>query len=129
MRKKINIMNIIVTILVLGVYVFNLLRKGREFIIDYPVNMLYIGAGFGIVMLMFSLFKYLRDSVWMDLIYMIYLLLFLGLNIYALILGKFWNLYATFICYSPWVKYVVGFMLFINIVVFVKDLKGGDENE
>ena len=129
MNKKLNIFNTIISIIVLIGYIYNMIVNGQAFLKSYNVNMLYIGAGIGITLIMFSLFKLLRDGMWMDLIYMIYLLLFVGFNIYAVIKKKNWNLYAIYYCYYPWVKYVLGFTLLMNIINFILGLKGEKNNE
>ncbi len=123
MNKKLNIFNTVISIIVIGVYIYYMITKGQEFLLDYNVNMLYIGAGIGIVLFMFSLFKLLRDSIWMDLIYMIYVGLFIGFYIYGLLLGKNWNLYAIFKCYPIWIVFMLGGLLILNIVFFILSFK------
>ena len=129
MNKKVNIFNVVVSVFVLGVYVYCLLSKGREFLLTYNINMLYFGAGIGIVLLLFSLFKLIRNSIWMDIIYMIYLLMFIGFNIYGLVLGKNWNLYAIYYCYPIWTKYLLISVLVLNIVYFVLSFREENKDE
>lgn len=119
MNKKINILNIVLSVIILGFYVFNLLTKGESYLLSYKVNILYIGAGVGIVLLFLSLLKLLRNSVWMDIIFMVYLLMFIGFNYYSIYFGKKLNIYGVFLCYPVWVKYLLIVFLLLNILCFI----------
>ena len=84
---------------------YGLVTKGKSYTSTYGINMLYLSAGINIVMLLFSLFKIIRDSIWMDIIYMIYLLLFIGTNFYSQIFGSKLKITGLFMWYPKWMKY------------------------
>ena len=129
MNKKVNFVNIIGSVLVIIMYVYNLIVKGKTFLLDYHINMLYIGAIIGVILLMFSFFKAIRDSIWMDIIYIVYMALFIGFNIYGGVLGKTYNLYSVFFFYPGWIKHFLICMLIINVVFFILSFRKEDEDE
>jgi hypothetical protein len=121
--KKINIINIVVSIICLSLYMFFMIRDGNRYLNSYGFNILFIGALISVVLLLLSLFKYLRNGLWMDIIYMFYLLL--------IIVGDFlsryvWNnkyIYGIFINYPSRLKYILIVLLVVNIVFFIISLK------
>lgn len=119
MNKKVNVLNIIISIVLLGLFIYGLVTKGQDFASTYGTNLLYISAGIDVVMLLFSLFKIVRDSVWMDIIFMIYLLMFIGANYYSQYFGKNLNIYGLFIWYPKWIKYFLILLLIVNIIFFI----------
>ncbi len=121
--KKINIINVVVSFVCLVIYMFFMLRDGSKYLDTYGVNMLYLGAGLSIVLILFSLFKYIRNGLWMDIIYMIYLLLFIGGDFFSRHIAKDKYIYGVFINYPSRLKYVLIVLLMANIVFFVISLK------
>lgn len=121
--KKVNILNIIVSFICLGVYMFFMLKDGSKYLDGYGVEMLYLGAGISIIFILLSFFKYIRNGIWMDIIYMVYLLIFVGGNVLSNYLGSSKKLYAVFVNYPFWIKYVVIVLLIINIITFIKSFK------
>ncbi len=119
MSKKVNLLNIIVSFIVLGIYMFFMLRDGSKYLDGYGVEMLYLGVSLSIVLILFSFFKKLRDSIWMDIIYMVYLGIFIFGNFYANYLGSGKKLYAVFINYPIWIKFVFIGLLILNIISFI----------
>ena len=115
MNKKVNVLNIIVSVLILGLFIYGIVTKGEDYSLTYGTKLLYISAGIDIVLLLFSLFKIIRDSIWMDIIYMIYLL-------------KNLKIYGLYIWYPKWIKYFLIVLLIFNIVFFILSFRG-DKNE
>ncbi len=123
MRRKINVINVVLSIFVLGLYVFNMISKGNNLIRDYSINYLYLGAGIGVCLLMLSLFKMLRDGMWMDLIYILFLGMFIGFNIFGNVQGKSLNIHAVFFCFTRYTIYIIGVLLFANLITFITSFK------
>lgn len=121
--KKINIINVVVSFICLGIYMFFMLRDGNKYLDDYGVNMLYLGAALSVILILLSLFKYLRNGLWMDIIYMIYLFLFIGGDFYSRNIGKDKYIYGVFINYPSKLKYILIVLLIVNIVFFIINLK------
>ena len=126
--KKINILNIIFGFACLIVYMFFMLKNGSKYVDVYSVESLYLGASFSIVFILFAFFKKIRNSIWMDIIYMLYLLLFVIGNFLAINLGKTKKLYGVFMCYPSIVKYLVIIVLVINLLFFILSF-GGKKDE
>ena len=127
MNKRINVLNIIISIILLGLFVYGLVTKGESYTSTYGIKMLYLSAGINIVMLLFSLFKIIRDSIWMDIIYMIYLLLFIGTNFYSQIFGSKLKITGLFMWYPKWIKYFLILLLVVNVIIFIVSFGGVDE--
>lgn len=127
MNKRINVLNIIISIILLGLFGYGLVTKGESYTSTYGINMLYLSAGINIVMLLFSLFKIIRDSIWMDIIYMIYLLLFIGTNFYSQIFGSKLKITGLFMWYPNWMKYFLILLLVVNVIIFIVSFGGVDE--
>ena len=129
MNKKVNILNIIISVLLLSLFVYGLITKGQDYSSTYGAKFLYIGSGVNIIMLLLSLFKIIRDGVWMDVIFMIYLLMFIFFNFYAQIYGMNLNIYGLFIWYPIWIKYLLIVLLIINILFFILSFMEVKESE
>ena len=127
--KKINVLNILISFVCLVIYLYFMIKYGNKYVDKYTINMLYYGAFLSVFLVMFSFFKIIRDSFWMDIIYMSYVLLFiLGIFISDMI-GKSKLLYGMFICYPVWFKYILMTLLLINIIGFILVLKEDNEGE
>ncbi len=127
--KKLNIINIIFGFFCLVIYMYFMIKDGSKYVDIYSVESLYLGVSFSVVFILFAFFKKLRNSIWMDLIYMLYLLLFIIANFLALNLGSSKKLYGVFLCYPSYIKYVVIVVLAVNILFFILSFKGVNEDE
>lgn len=120
--KKINFVNVIIGFLSFGLYLFFFIKNGSKLINSYDLNLLYAGSFFSLAFIMFALFKKIRNSIYMDIIFMFYLLFFIFFNVLGeKLVTK--NIYVLFINYPFWLKYLIGVLFIINVVFFVKDLK------
>ena len=120
--KKINLINVIISFISFGLYVFFFLKNGSKLVNSYSLNLLYAGSLFSLVFIMFALFKKIRNSIYMDIIFMFYLLFFIVFNVLGeKLVTK--NIYVLFLNYPFWFKYLVGILFIINAFVFVRDLK------
>jgi len=126
--KKVNRLNIIFSFFSLIIYMFNMLKYGNKYLNIYGVEMLYLGAFLSVILIMFSFFKSIRNSIWMDIIYMIYVLMFIGANYLNVILGSSRKLYGALVNYPTWYKYLLIINLLINLVFFIKSFRS-DDNE
>ena len=120
--KKINLINVIISFISFGLYVFFFLKNGSKLVNSYSLNLLYAGSLFSLVFIMFALFKKIRNSIYMDIIFMFYLLFF----IFFYVLGEKLvtkNIYVLFLNYPFWFKYLIGLLFIINAFVFIRDLK------
>ena len=68
--KKINLINVIISFISFGLYVFFFLKNGSKLVNSYNLNLLYAGSLFSLVFIMFALFKKIRNSIYMDIIFM-----------------------------------------------------------
>ena len=121
--KKINIINIVVSVISLSLYMFFMLRDGNNYMNSYGFNILFMGALLSVALLLFSLFKYIRNGIWMDIIFIFYLLLFIVGDILSRYVWKNKYIYGMFINYPPKLKYILIVLLLANIVFFVISLK------
>lgn len=121
--KKINVLNIICAFLALVVYLIFFLRDGNVLIKTYPIRVFYIGAALAIGMIFLAFLKKIRDGIIMDILYMIYLILFIAGNFLAGYFGKTKQLFAMYVNYPVYVKYVFIVLLIINVVFFIKSFK------
>ena len=120
--KKVNFVNVIIGFLSFGLYLFFFIKNGSKLIDSYDLNLLYAGSFFALAFIMFSLFKKIRNSMYMDIIFMFYLLFFIFFNVLGeKLVTK--NIYVLFINYPFWLKYLIGVLFIINVVFFVRDLK------
>lgn len=120
--KKINLINVIISFISFGLYVFFFLKNGSKLVNSYSLNLLYAGSLFSLVFIMFALFKKIRNSIYMDIIFMFYLLFFIFFNVLGeKLVTK--NIYVLFLNYPFWFKYLVGLLFIINAFVFIRDLK------
>ena len=120
--KKVNFVNVIIGFLSLGLYLFFFIKNGSKLINSYDLNLLYAGSFFALAFIMFALFKKIRNSMYMDIIFMFYLLFFIFFNVLGeKLVTK--NIYVLFINYPFWLKYLIGVLFIINVVFFVRDLK------
>ena len=120
--KKVNFVNVIIGFLSFGLYLFFFIKNGSKLIDSYDLNLLYAGSFFALAFIMFALFKKIRNSMYMDIIFMFYLLFFIFFNVLGeKLVTK--NIYVLFINYPFWLKYLIGVLFIINVVFFVRDLK------
>ncbi len=120
--KKLNIINVIVSFLVLGVYLFLFFKNGSKQIEEYSINLFYKGMLFGITLFFFSLLKLIRDGYIMDIIYILYMIIFVVINFISDKLGQGREISVLFMNYPKYIKYVLIVMILINIFFFVKTL-------
>ena len=120
--KKVNFVNVIIGFLSFGLYLIFFIKNGSNLINSYDLNLLYAGSFFALAFIMFALFKKIRNSMYMDIIFMFYLLFFIFFNVLGeKLVTK--NIYVLFINYPFWLKYLIGVLFIINVVFFVRDLK------
>ena len=120
--KKVNFVNVIIGLLSFGLYLIFFIKNGSNLINSYDLNLLYAGSFFALAFIMFALFKKIRNSMYMDIIFMFYLLFFIFFNVLGeKLVTK--NIYVLFINYPFWLKYLIGVLFIINVVFFVRDLK------
>ena len=120
--KKLNIINVIVSTLILGIYLFLFFKNGSKLIEEYNINLFYKGMLFGITLVFFSLLKLIRNGYIMDLLYIIYMMMFVVINILSDVLGKNREISVLFMNYPWYIKYMLVVMIVVNIVFFVKTL-------
>ena len=120
--KKLNIVNIVVSIVILGVYLFLFFKNGSSLIKEYNINLFYKGMVFGITLVFFSLLKFIRNGYIMDLLYILYMVMFVAINIFSDLMGKNREISVLFMNYPWYIKYILIVMIGINIVFFVETL-------
>lgn len=118
--KKLNILNIVLAFLTLVVYLFFFIQNGQTLIQTYPIKVFYIGAALSIGMIFLAFLKKLRNGVIMDILYMLYLVLFVAGNFLATYYGKTKYLFGMYVNYPMYIKYVFIVVLLVNIVFFIK---------
>lgn len=126
--KKINRLNIVFSFFSLLLYMFNMLKVGSKYLNVYGVEMLYLGAFLSVILIMFSFFKSIRNSIWMDIIYMVYLLIFIGVNYLKVIYGSTRKIYGALVSYPNWFIYILIIILIVNLIFFIKSFRS-DEDE
>ncbi len=128
--KKINILNMVVSFLVIAIYLFLFFKNGSKLIEEYNINLFYKGMIFGITLFLFSMLKFIRDGLIMDIIYIVYMVMFVVINILSNIFGKNMEIQVLFMNYPFYIKYVLLVMIMINIIVLVRTIKkdGYSEN-
>ena len=127
--KKINILNMIVSFLVIAIYLFLFFKNGSKLIQEYDINLFYKGMVFGITLFMFSMLKFIREGYIMDIIYIIYMAMFVMINFFANIFGKGMEIQVLFMNYPFYIKYVLIVMILINIIAFVRTIKKDSYSE
>ncbi len=121
--KKINILNIVVSFLVIAIYLFLFFKNGSKLIQEYDIKLFYKGMVFGITLFLFSMLKFIRNGYIMDVIYILYMAMFVIINILGDKLGKGMEIGVLFINYPFYIKYVLIVMIVINTIAFVKTIK------
>ena len=127
--KKINILNMIVSFLVIAIYLFLFFKNGSKLIQEYNINSFYKGMVFGITLFLFSMLKFIRDGYIMDIIYIIYMAMFVIINFFSNIFGKGMEIQVLFMNYPFYIKYVLIVMIIINIIAFVRTIKKDSYSE
>lgn len=121
--KKINILNMVVSFLVIAIYLFLFFKNGSKLIQEYDIKLFYKGMVFGITLFLFSMLKFIRNGYIMDVIYILYMAMFVIINILGDKLGKGMEIGVLFINYPFYIKYILIVMIIINTIVFVKTIK------
>ena len=121
--KKLNIINVIVSCVVLGIYLFFFFRDGSKLIQQYNINLFYKGMVFGITLVLFSLLKLIRDGYIMDILYIFYMILFIVINIISNKVGNGREISVLFMNYPAYIKYILGVSVIVNIVFFVRTIR------
>ena len=121
--KKINILNMVVSFLVIAIYLFLFFKNGSKLIQEYDINLFYKGMVFGITLFLFSMLKFIRNGYIMDVIYILYMAMFVIINILGDKLGKGMEIGVLFINYPFYIKYILIVIIIINTIVFVKTIK------
>ena len=127
--KKLNIVNIIVSFLILGVYLFLFFKNGSKLIQEYNINLFYKGMVFGVTLVLLSMLKYIRNGTIMDILFILYMLLFVVINFISDIKGKGMEIEVLFMNYPFYIKYVVIVLIIINIIVLVRTIKKDSYSE
>ena len=120
--KKLNIVNVVVSFIVLGIYLFLFFKNGSDLIKTYNINLFYKGMVFGITLVFFSLLKLVRNGYIMDCLYIFYMILFVVINIISDKMGANKQIRVLFMNYPSYIKYILIVMIIINIIFFVKTL-------
>jgi hypothetical protein len=120
----------VVSFLVIAIYLFLFFKNGSKLIEEYNINLFYKGMIFGITLFLFSMLKFIRDGLIMDIIYIVYMVMFVVINILSNIFGKNMEIQVLFMNYPFYIKYVLLVMIMINIIVLVRTIKkdGYSEN-
>ena len=127
--KKLNIVNIIISFLILGIYLFFFFKNGNKLIQEYDINLFYKGMVFGITLVLFSMLKLIRDGNIMDILYIVYMLLFVVINFLSDIYGKGMEIQVLFMNYPFYIKYILIVLIIVNVIVLVRTLKKGSYSE
>ena len=120
--KKLTIVNIVVSFIILGIYLFLFFKNGSKLIEEYNINLFYKGMLFGITLVFFSMLKLIRNGYIMDILYIFYMMMFVVINVISDKIGANREIRVLFMNYPKYIKYILIVMIIINIVFFVKTL-------
>ncbi len=120
--KKLNLFNIVVSFIILGIYLFLFFKNGSKLIEEYNINLFYKGMIFGITLVFFSMLKLIRNGYIMDILYIFYMMMFVVINIISDKMGANREIRVLFMNYPSFIKYILIVMIIINIFFFVKTL-------
>ena len=117
-----NKINIAISFLILMVYMFLLIKNSDALMAKYNIELFYKGILFAIVLIFFSFLKTIRNFIYMDIIFDVYLFIFIVCSFLAKYLGKGREIEILFLNYPLWLSFGLIFLFVINVMfTFMKD--------
>lgn len=123
MRKKMNIINILLAFIILIIYMVLLIKDSDVLLAKYNITFFYKGTIFAIALIFFALLKNLRNSLYMDLLFDLYLIIFIGILFFAKYYGDGREIQILFLNYPLWLNFILILQLFFNVLLLFKKEK------